>query len=87
MKVLMKPIKMIALFEKNGLLTPIRYQFINESKENITICIDKVITKAEEKIAGNHMYIYKCKSIINKIEKIYELKYELNSCKWYLYKI
>jgi hypothetical protein len=41
----------------------------------------------KEKYAGNIMYSFKCKSIINDIEKIYELKYEVASSKWILFKI
>lgn len=86
MKVYMKPIKMIAWFEENGKLTPIRYQ-LNDEKENIAIKVDKIITVGEEKLAGNRMYIYRCQSIVEGTEKVYELKYELSTCKWFLYKI
>ncbi|MCX7921545.1 MAG: hypothetical protein N3B21_05950 [Clostridia bacterium] len=87
MKVLMKPIKMIAWFEETGKLTPVRYQMTNEAKENTTVNIDKIILREEEKLAGNRMYIYRCQSNIEGIEKVYELKYEVSTCKWFLYKI
>lgn len=87
MKILMKSVKMIACFEENGKLTPFRYQVRNAQKENITITVDRVIIREEEKLAGNRMYIYRCQSVINGVEKVYELKYEIGTCKWYLYKM
>lgn len=86
MKILMKPIKMIAWFEENGKLIPIRYQLISEDGKK-TININRIFYHHEEKFAGNRMYVYKCQSIINGIEKVYELKYEISTCKWFLYKM
>ena len=85
MKVLMKPIKMIAWFNEEGVPTPVRYNMTLEDQSNITIKINRIIHKREEKLAGNRMLIYTCQSVINNIEKIYELKYELSTCKWFLY--
>lgn len=87
MKVYMKPVRMIACFENNGILTPVKFQTSNENTGNITIKVDKITLREEEKLAGNRMIIFKCQSTIDNIEKVYELKYEVNTCKWYLYKI
>lgn len=85
MKVLMKPIEMIAWFTQEGIPNPIRYK-LSEDASNVVIKVDKVITRSEEKIAGNRMLIFRCQSEINGLIKLFELKYELNTCKWYLYK-
>jgi hypothetical protein len=87
MKVYMKPIKMISVSNENGVVTPIRFQMKDDSKEMITIKVDNVTERNEEKLAGNRMFIYKCQSAIEGKENVFELKYELNTCKWYLYKI
>ncbi|SET05600.1 hypothetical protein [Anaerobranca gottschalkii] len=86
MKVVMKPIDMIVWFNQEGKPRPIKYRF--ESEEgNQVIKVDNVLTVNQERLAGNIMLIFKCQSIINGIEKIYELKYEKATCKWFLYKI
>ncbi|MDK2799996.1 MAG: hypothetical protein PWQ70_1615 [Clostridiales bacterium] len=87
MKVLMKPIEMIAWFTKDGIPSPIKYKLSTEDETNIIIKIDRIITKTEEQLAGNRMFIFRCQSIIDGIEKIYEIKYEINTCKWFLYKM
>lgn len=87
MKVYMKPIKMISVSEFDGVLTPIKFQMKNEVKELITVKIDNIVLRDEEKLAGNRMFIYRCQSDIEGTVKIYELKYEVSSCKWYLFKM
>jgi hypothetical protein len=87
MKTYMKPIKMIAWFAEDGAITPVSFQIIGHEQEYVTVPIDKIIVRNEEKLAGNKMLIFRCQSVINKLEKIYELKYEPNKCKWWLWKI
>ncbi len=87
MKVFMKPIKMISISEENGILTPLKFQISNEEKQYITIKIDNVCERNEEKLAGNRMLIYRCQSNIDGNLKVYELKYEISNCKWYLFKM
>lgn len=87
MKVYMKAVKMISVSEENGILTPLKFQIKNEEKEYVTIKIDNICDRAEERLAGNKMQIFKCQSEIEGSLKVFELKYELNTCKWYLYKM
>lgn len=86
MKVLMKPIEMIVCFTHEGIPNPIKYKMATEEQFNI-IKVDKILSREEEKLAGNRMILYKCQSVIDGVEKLYEIKYELNTCKWYLYKM
>lgn len=87
MKVLMKPIEMIAWFTKDGLPIPLRYRITSEDKSDTVIKVDKILFKEEEKLAGNRMIVYRCESVINDTQRLFELKYELSTCKWYLYKM
>lgn len=86
MKVLAKPIEMIAWFTEGGVPTPVKFK-INSENPPVIVKIDKVISKVVEKFAGNNMYLYRCQSIIDNMERVYELKYELKTCKWMLYKM
>lgn len=87
MKVVMKQIDVIALFNAGEVPQPIRYRLQQGDEAYMTIHIEKVISKKEEKLAGNKMLTYTCQSVINNTLKIYEIKYELSTCKWFLYKI
>ncbi len=82
MKVCMIPIEMIAWFDIPGTLRPIRFRH-----EGNVVKVEQIIKISEEKLAGNRMKIYECQSEINGAVKPFELKYELQTCKWFLYKI
>ncbi|MDR7856670.1 hypothetical protein [Tissierella sp.] len=87
MKVLMKPIEMIAWFTNDGYPIPLRYRLTDENMSNIVISVNKILFKEEEKIAGNRMVLYRCESVINHTLKLFELKYEIGTCKWFLFKM
>ena len=82
MKVLMKPIEMIAWFTKDGVPNPIRYKL-----DNLVIRVGQVRSKSEEKVAGNRMIVYRCQSEINGELRPFELQFEVQTCKWYLWKL
>ncbi|WP_035214272.1 hypothetical protein [Desulfitobacterium hafniense] len=86
MKVMMQPLEMIAHFNDQGIPRPLKFKAYFEDSP-VVIAVDKIISKSEEKLAGNPMLIFRCQSISNGLLKIYELKYELHTCKWFLYKM
>ena len=49
--------------------------------------VDKIIKKDRNKFAGNSMLKYTCETCDNGIAKIFELRYEIDSLKWYLHKM
>ncbi|MGI6563596.1 MAG: hypothetical protein ACOX3Q_13740 [Clostridia bacterium] len=87
MKVLMKPVDMISYNSTNGDLQPIKYRLSDENGMTKIIKIDRIIQTTEEKLSGNRMIIFRVQSIINGLERVYELKYEPATCKWYIYKM
>jgi hypothetical protein len=87
MKVVVSPIEVVAWFTKEGLPMPVRFRIVNEEGTYTTIKIDKIVSKDKEKLAGNEMLIFRCESMIKGVQKMYEIKYELRTCKWILYKI
>ena len=87
MKVVMKQIQVIAVFAENARPAPVKFKFLKEDGTYVVVKINEIITIKEERFAGNRMFVYACQSAIDGIEKRYELKYEINACKWYLYKI
>jgi hypothetical protein len=87
MKVIAKDIEMIAWFTEDGTPTPLRFKIRGEDEAVNVIKVDRVLFKEKEKLAGNLMMVFRCQSAINNIDRIYELKYELSTCKWILYKM
>ena len=87
MKIVAKPIEVISYTDNKGDIRPLRFRLQTEDDSVKVIKVDKVIVKETEKLAGNLMLVFKCQSLINNGVKIFEIKYDLGSCKWMLYKI
>jgi len=87
MKVLALPIEMVSYTDNKGTIKPIRFRVQIDDEPMQVIKIDKVIVKGTEKFAGNIMIVYRCQSLIDDATKLFEIKYELATCKWILYKI
>jgi hypothetical protein len=87
MKIIAKPIEVVSWTDTKGNINPVRFKITNEDETNSVVKIDKVICVDKEKLAGNLMLVFKCQSVINGAEKPYEIKYELSSCRWMLFKI
>ena len=87
MKVVAKPVDMVTWFSKDGSLHPIRFRLQVEDESYKVINVDRIVHKSIEKLAGNDMIVYRCQSEINGVVKPFELKYEIRTCKWMLFKI
>ena len=87
MKVVAKPIEVLSVMDTKGNITPLRFKMETEDESYRVIKIDKVIDRTQERLAGNNMMVFNCQSLIENIEKRYEIKYEFNTCKWMLFKI
>lgn len=87
MKLIAKPIDMVVWTDKSGMINPVRFRITNKDEGEAVIKVDRVMARDKERFNGNKMYIYKCQSSINNKQKVFELKYELDTCKWMLWKI
>lgn len=87
MKLVAKPIDIVTWTNKQGVINPVRFRITNEDESVMVIKIDRIVEHDLEKLNGNKMYIYKCMSCIDGIDKRFEIKYEIETCKWMLWKI
>ena len=55
--------------------------------DEVLISLDRVISKSNENFCGNKALIFDCQSIINGIERLYQIKYLISECKWILFKM
>jgi len=81
MKTKMTPIEVLAHFE-NGNPHPIRFKLTDKE-----IKIERVVSVTEEKLAGNKMLCFRCQSEIKGELRPFEIKFELGTCKWFLWKM
>lgn len=87
MKVLAKPIDVVACFTKEGVVRPAKFRVVNEDEGETVITVEKVLHTDREKLAGKQALVFRCHGAINGVERVYELKYEIMACKWVLFKM
>lgn len=81
MKVVAKPIEVIAVFKSSGQIEPFKFKY-----QDRAIKVDKIIEKKVEKLAGQPQEIFLCQSAVCDTEKLYEIKYDILSHSWLLWK-
>lgn len=86
MKVINQPIEVIARFMDTGMLCPVKFRL--KTGEGLQVYkVDKILAKTTEKLAGNRMLVFQCQSDIDGILRIFEIKYEVDTMRWVLFKI
>lgn len=86
MKVLNKPVDMISYCSNSGSITPVKFK-IKDSGETLTIKVDRIIDITKTKYAGKPIICYTCETIINDIEKRYEVRFFPDTLQWVIYKM
>lgn len=86
MKVVAKDIEMVVWFSKEG-IKPIKFRYEDDNRSYITVKVDKIISKSQEKLCGNIALIFECQSLIDGEMKLYQVKYFVTEMKWLLWKI
>ena len=78
MKLLNQPIKVMAIFNTDGKIEPVKFRLDDQ-----VVMIQKITKVYEEQTVGNKRLVFVCQ---HNGRDIYEIKYELDSKTWYLFK-
>lgn len=78
MKILNKPIKVMAVFHTDGEFEPIKFR-VDEK----VVRVDRIVRSYEEHIVGSIRIVFVC---IQNEKDTYEQKYKLDSKIWYRFK-
>ena len=76
MKTIAAPVEMVCWFDLNGKPHPVRFRH-----NGSVVKVQQVVHTTEEKLAGNRMLCFRCQSEVNGVMRVFELKYELGTCK------
>ena len=86
MKILAKPVKMVAAFDEKGIPVPLRFKVEEEGVWQL-VKVDKIISTEAVRPAGMDALVFRCQSEIQGILKQYELIYRVKPHQWELYKM
>lgn len=87
MKIIAEPIEAAVWFKAKEKPQPIKFKYSDRDGVKHQVKVDKILQTEELKIAGIKAFVYRCQSQIDNVEKVYELKYIVQDCRWELYKI
>ncbi len=87
MKTLAKPIQVVSWTEENGTIHPVRFKIATADGDREVYKVMRIHTMELDRIAGNKVYKFTCEVAINRFIKLCEIRYELESCRWMLFKI
>jgi len=85
MRTVAMDIEMICHFSKEG-ITPLRFKY-QESDNYKVIKVDRIISRDTEKSCGNLVLVFDCQSVIDGVERLYQIKYMISDMRWMLFKI
>lgn len=83
MKIINEPIKVMAIFHPDKKIENGKIELIKFRLEDKVVRVQKVNKIYEENIVGNKRIVFVCQQPDG---SLYELKYELDSKDWYLFK-
>lgn len=81
------PVQLISSCSTLGDLTPLRFRYENEEHSLSTVNIDAVLSIKENQYNGIHEIIYTCQAALNGTVHLFELKYNVSSHKWLIFRI
>ncbi|MBR0140567.1 MAG: hypothetical protein IJM17_09835 [Firmicutes bacterium] len=87
MKLVARPIDAIVVFKGSERPLPYKFRYTDDSGEICQIMVGKIICVGEQQIAGAKSFIYDCQSLIDDVERRYQLRYSVDQCRWQLYKL
>ncbi len=88
MRIISEPVEMIAWFTGDSWPRPLRFRRTRGEEEPARVVrVDRISQVTEEKKAGIRSLVYRCQSLVEGREVVYELQYLPEDCRWRLYKI
>lgn len=85
MTIIDKPIEMIASYDIEGNIKPLRYKVVENDMNNV-VEVEHVLKSNNMPYNGMMCTFFTCKSVINGKMKLYELVYLRDTCVWKIHK-
>ncbi|WFF71672.1 hypothetical protein [Proteiniclasticum sp. QWL-01] len=87
MEVLLIPIEVVATFSRDGRITPLRFRVILSDAGYETIMVDQISRRRRERSGNSFIDIYTCSGPVQEQIRMFELKYEISTGEWFLYRM
>ncbi|MEA4965575.1 MAG: hypothetical protein VB055_07125 [Oscillospiraceae bacterium] len=82
-----RPVEMLSVCSPDGMLRPVRFRYEGEDHAVRTVQISEIVCKNEISYVGIEAIIYVCKAQIEELERLFELKYTVQTHRWVLFQV
>jgi hypothetical protein len=79
-----QPVEIVGIYSEDGIPLPQRCRVEESGQLYITIKIDQILERMEEKKGTVRILIYRCRSFNDGDAIDFELRYDVNQCYWEL---
>lgn len=87
MEVLLIPIEVVATFTPDGRVTPVRFRVILNEFGYDTITVNQITRRKRQRFGKTLIDLYTCSGTVQGMERNFELKYDIQSGEWSLYRM
>ncbi len=87
MKIYNKQISVLSKTDTDGTITPLRWQIEDEESNLQAYKILNVMNRKKTRVSGNITYEIFCETEIQGTKRPCELRYNMDTAQWYLFKI
>ena len=81
------PLQVISVCSTKGEFLPLRFRYEDKEYGLQTVEIIETVCTKEIKYVGIEAFLYTCKAILHGTEKLFELKYTVQTHNWVLFRI
>ena len=86
MRIVNRPVDMIAVFMRGEDPKPKRFRFRDHDDTERIVNVQKILSITEDDWKKDPTFTYECQSRIGASDKRYQLRYHIDTAKWELYK-
>ncbi|SHH45728.1 hypothetical protein [Clostridium grantii] len=82
-----KIIEVVSYFTVNGEIKPIRFRITEDDGYSEVVRIKRVLQKDMVKSKVDPHVVFRCEALVNDSRKYLVIKFDMKSCRWYLYSL
>lgn len=87
MNILNKPVQVVTNTDKAGIVKPLCFFTTDDGEIGDVINVERLVRRDKEKIGGDYIYTFTCEIIKNNIKMLCDLRLNLSTGEWSIYRI
>jgi hypothetical protein len=87
MKIVDKPVQVVATTDRAGIVKPLCFFITDDSEVLEVINVERLVRRDKEKIGGDYVYTFTCEIIKDNMKMLCDLRLNLSTEEWSLYRM